>query len=187
MSSVVGLSDGELVTQSSEGNEQAFREILRRYRDKVLAICIRMLRNRTEAEEAAQDSFVKIYFHLRDFDQARSFAAWIAGISINECRDRLRKRSRFQKVFREATESEVESQRTQRSDDYELKAKIEAVENAIERLPEKLREVLVLRAYADYSYEEIAEILKTRVGTVMSRLHRSREKLSEMLRMDDES
>ena len=186
MSSVSGMSDGELVKQSSEGDEQAFREILGRHRDKVLAICLRMLRNRIEAEEAAQDSFVKVYFHLEDFDQARSLGAWIARISINECRDRLRKRSRSEKIFKEVPESEFDHHQAQRGDDYEQRARIESIEKAIERLPDKLREVLVLRAYTDYSYEEIADILKIRVGTIMSRLHRSREKLAEMLKRDNE-
>lgn len=183
MSSVAGMSDGELAALSSEGNEQAFREILKRYRDKILAICLRMLNNRVEAEEAAQDSLVKAYYHLRDFDKARSLGAWIAGISINECRDRLRKRSRSRRIFKEADDGEIDRQQLQVGDDSDdLKARVEAVEKAIELLPNKLREVLVLRAYADHSYEEMAEILKTRVGTVMSRLHRSRQKLMEILK-----
>jgi len=176
------MSDSELVRLSSEGDEKAFREILARYRQKILAICLRMLRNRTEAEEAAQDSFVKIYLHLNDFDQSRDFSAWAAGITMNECRDRLRKRSRFQKVFRELDDRVADDGRISSEEEMVQKKRLEVVEEAIEQLPEKLREVLVLKAYSDYSYEEIASILKIRIGTVMSRLHRSREKLTEYLR-----
>lgn len=176
------MSDGELVGRVSGDDETAFREILRRYKEKVLAICLRMLKNRTEAEEAAQDSFVKVYYHLRSFDKSRNFSAWIAGIALNECRDRLRQRSRFRRIFRDVPDNYVEGRRDAQEDDFEIKARVQAVENGIEKLPEKLREVLVLRAYADYSYEEIAGILNIEIGTVMSRLHRSRAKLTEILK-----
>ena len=182
MSSVGEMSDGKLVGQVSGGDETAFREILRRYREKVLAICLRMLKNRTEAEEAAQDSFVKAYYHLGSFDQAREFSAWIARIAINECRDRLRQRSRFRKLFREIPENNLEDRQIPQDENYEIKSRIREVENGIAKLPEKLREVLVLRAYADCSYEEIAGILNIEPGTVMSRLHRSRAKLTEILK-----
>ncbi|MEE9555278.1 MAG: sigma-70 family RNA polymerase sigma factor [candidate division Zixibacteria bacterium] len=182
MSSAREMSDGELVGRVSGGDETAFREILRRYRERVLAICLRMLKNRTEAEEAAQDSFVKAYYHLESFDKSRDFSAWLAGIAINECRDRLRKRSRFRKLFREIPENDLGSRQVSQDEDYESKVRIRAIENAIEQLPEKLREVLVLRAYADYSYEEIAGILNIEIGTVMSRLHRSRAKLTEIIK-----
>lgn len=186
MSSAGEMSDGELVGRVSGGDETAFREILRRYRERVLAICLRMLRNRIEAEEAAQDSFVKAYYHLGSFDKSRNFSAWIAGIALNECRDRLRQRSRFRRIFREVPDNYVESRLVSHEEDFEIKARIRAVENGIEKLPVKLREVLVLRAYADYSYEEIAGILNIEPGTVMSRLHRSRAKLTEILKRGKE-
>lgn len=187
MSSVKEMTDGELAVPASEGDEKAFREILGRYRQKILAICLRMLRNSTEAEEAAQDSFVKIYLHLKDFDPQRGFMAWAAGITINECRDRLRKRARFKKRFREITDTDVDQTQIPVDTSYERKREVESVENAIELLPEKLKEVIVLRAYADYSYEEIARALKIRIGTVMSRLYRAREKLTEILERSEES
>lgn len=182
MPSVIDLSDGELSRQASEGDEKAFREILRRNRSRILAICLRMLRNRTESEEAAQDSFVKIYLHLNEFDPERNFSAWAAGIAINECRDRLRKRSRTKRIFQDLEDSEIDRLQQPREDAPALRAEVEAVEEAIEQLPPKLKEVLVLRAYGEYSYEEIGAILKIRTGTVMSRLHRSREKLTELMK-----
>ncbi len=181
MSSGAERTDGELAVLASEGGEKAFREILERYRQKILAICLRMLKNPTEAEEAAQDSFVKIYLHLKDFDPQRGFMAWAAGIAINECRDRLRKRTRFKRRFREITDTDVDQSQIPVDTSYEKKRQVESVENAVEKLPEKLKEVLVLRAYADHSYEEIARALGIRIGTVMSRLYRAREKLTEIL------
>jgi RNA polymerase sigma-70 factor (ECF subfamily) len=178
-------TDNELAVLARQGNERAFREILGRYRLKLIGICMRMLRNKTEAEEAAQDSFVKVYTHLSDFDPERNFAAWIAGITINECRDRLRKRSRFKKTFVETSDLINQSAAAPEKIDLESKARLDAVEKAIEKLPEKLKEVLVLKAYGDYSYEEIAESLNIKSGTVMSRLFRAREKLTEIMDIGD--
>ncbi len=187
MSSVKEMTDGELAVLASEGDERAFREILERYRQKTLGICLRMLRNSTEAEEAAQDSFVKIYLHLKDFDPQRGFMAWAAGITINECRDRLRKRARFKRRFREISDTDIDQSQAPVDTAYEKKRQVKLVENAVEKLPEKLKEVIVLRAYSDYSYEEIARALKIRIGTVMSRLYRAREKLTELLERGEES
>ena len=97
-------TDSELAVSALGGNERDFREIISRFRPRILSICLRMLKNQTEATEAAQDTFVKIYFHLRDYDPEKSFSSWAASIAINECRDRLRKRARFSQTFRELTE-----------------------------------------------------------------------------------
>jgi RNA polymerase sigma-70 factor (ECF subfamily) len=140
-----------------------------------------MLKNRTEAEEAAQDSFVKLYYHLKDFDLSRSFAAWAASIAMNECRDRLRKRARASRAFRDITEADGMCDPANTAEIDEAKIKLEDVEKALDQLPKKLKEVIVLKAYAEYSYDDIARILKVRIGTVMSRLFRARQKLTEIL------
>jgi RNA polymerase sigma-70 factor (ECF subfamily) len=180
-----GKPDNELAVSALNGNERDFREIISRFRPRILSICLRMLKNSTEATEAAQDTFVKIYFHLRDYDPEKDFASWAASIAINECRDRLRKRSRFSQTFRELTDRDVDLAQPQADTDYESKRRVQLVEKAIEELPEKLKEVLVLKAYSEYSYEEIAEILKIKTGTVMSRLFRARKKLTEILEKEN--
>lgn len=185
MSSANDLPDGELAARTLEGQEAAFREILRRYREKILAVCLRMLRNRTEAEEAAQECFVKAYYHLSGFDRTRDLAAWLAAIAINECRDRLRQRTRTRGVFREISDAERDAVHSPRDENFERESRVRDIEEAVEKLPVKLKEVLILRAHADYSYEQIAAILKIEIGTVMSRLHRARAKLTEFLKRGD--
>ena len=179
-----GKTDNELAVSAAKGNERDFREIISRYRTKIMAVCLRMLKNRTEAQEAAQDTFVKIYFHLRDYDPERGFSAWAGSIAINECRDRLRKRARYSRTFREINDSDLDDRGHGSEDEYELKRQVETVEAAIEQLPDKLKEVLVLKAYGEYSYEDIARTLNIRTGTVMSRLFRAREKLAEIMDKD---
>jgi len=176
-----GLDDAELAGSASKGNERAFRQLLERHRQRILGICWRMLNDRIEAEEAAQDSFVKIYLHLGEYDPGRSFSTWAASIAINECRDRLRRRSRAARRFRELSENDAATGDTAGVAENEVGARLKLVEDAIERLPGKLKEVLVLKAYGDHSYEEMASILKIRIGTVMSRLFRARQKLTEMI------
>ena len=142
MSSGTERADGELAVLALGGDERAFREILNRYRQKILAICLRMMRNSTEAEEAAQDSFVKIYLHLKDFDPQRGFAPWAAGIAINECRDRLRRRARFKRRFREITDTDIDQTQVPVDISYEKKRQMESVENAVGDFPKSSKRYL---------------------------------------------
>jgi RNA polymerase sigma factor (sigma-70 family) len=174
-------TDNELAGLAAKGDDKAFDCLLQRHRQRIVCICLRMLHNRVESEEAAQDSFVKIYFHLKEFDLSRDFAVWTTSIAINECRDRLRKRVRFNRSFRELDENVIAAEPEHLSNDDNSRIALGQVEKAIEKLPQKLREVIVLKAFGDHSYEEIAGILNVRIGTVMSRLFRARRKLADMI------
>lgn len=174
--------DAELAVLAGNADEAAFRELLEKYRNKMLAICLRMLKDITEAEEAAQDSWVKIYFHIKSFDPGRNFAVWAGAIAMNECRDRLRRRSRNKKYFREIDERDGAYEMAPGSNSGSGEENLKSVEKAIELLPDKLKEIIVLKAYGDYSYEDIAKVLGVRIGTVMSRLFRARKKLSEIMK-----
>jgi RNA polymerase sigma factor (sigma-70 family) len=175
--------DIELVRQALQGDDKAFEQLLLRHRQRILGISLRMLGDRLEAEEAAQESFVKIYFHLKDFDQSRDFAAWAASIAMNECRDRLRRRSRRSRLFQEIGESDAAHEPDIGGDNCQ--EQLAVVEKALEKLPSNLKEILVLKAYGNYGYEEIAKILKIKVGTVMSRLFRARRRLADILSKGD--
>jgi RNA polymerase sigma factor (sigma-70 family) len=171
----------ELVRLALRGDDKAFEQLLACHRQRIIGICLRMLGDRLEAEEAAQDSFVKIYFHLRDFDQAREFTPWAASIALNECRDRLRRKTRRSRVFRELSEVDAALAPEPMNPNNDCKEQLAAVEKAIEMLPSKLKEPLVLKVFGEYGYEEIAKILGIKTGTVMSRLFRARQRLSGLL------
>jgi RNA polymerase sigma factor (sigma-70 family) len=181
----VGNDGGDIehVRQALAGDDKAFEQLLLCHRQRILGICLRLLGDRIEAEEAAQESFVKIYFHLKDFNQSRDFSAWAASIAMNECRDRLRRRVRRSKVYREVTE--FDSVQETDTGVIESQERLTKVEKAIETLPSKLKEVLVLKAYGNYGYDEIAQILKVKIGTVMSRLFRARRKLTDIVNKGD--
>ncbi len=175
----------ELVRLALRGDDKAFEQLLACHRQRIIGICLRMLGDRLEAEEAAQDSFVKIYFHLRDFDQAREFTAWAASIALNECRDRLRRKTRRGRVFRELSEVDAALAPEPMNPNNDCKERLAAVEKAIEMLPSKLKEPLVLKVFGEYGYEEIAKILGIKTGTVMSRLFRARQRLTGLLNRGD--
>ncbi len=175
------IRDIELIGLVLHGDDKAFEQLLLRHRQRILGICYRMLGDKIEAEEAAQDSFVKIYFHLKSFDQSRDFSAWAASVSMNECRDRLRRHTRRGRVFREINELDASQESKIESSSDDSNQRLADVETAIERLPDKLKEVLVLKAYGNYGYEEISQILKIKIGTVMSRLFRARQRLTELI------
>jgi RNA polymerase sigma-70 factor (ECF subfamily) len=175
------IPDASLAEMAAGGTERAFEQLLARHRLRILRICLRMLNDKIEAEEAAQDIFVKVYYHLKDYDKAREFIVWCSAIAINECRDRLRKRQRAAKTFRQlsdADKAEINPDNDARDDS---RKRLLLAEAALARLPDKLKEVIVLKAYGDYSYEEIAKILRVRLGTVMSRLFRARKKLTDII------
>ena len=173
--------DSELVSLASNGDTRAFETLLGRHRGRILRICLRMLGNRVEAEEAAQDSFVKVYYHLKDYDTSRDFSIWSASIALNECRDRLRRRSRMGRLFRDLSEADRGKIDVENKESEDNEEKLGAVEEALTQLPEQLREVITLKAYGELSYEEIAKILNIRIGTVMSRLFRARQKLTDII------
>jgi RNA polymerase sigma-70 factor (ECF subfamily) len=177
-------TDSELAVSASHGNEEAFRELLARYRSKVIGICVKMLGDSAEIEDAAQDTFVKVFNHLRKYDPERSFAAWLASICVNECRDRIRKKTRFKKTFSELSDEHLAVAKAPNGGNIEFREKLANVEKGINQLPDNLREVLIMKVYGELSYEEIAESLEIKVGTVMSRLHRAREKLTELIKPD---
>jgi len=175
------VDDASLAGMAAEGNDKAFEQILLRYQQKMQRICLRMLGDRIEAEEAAQDIFVKVYYHLKNYDQSRDFAVWCTAIAMNDCRDRLRKRQRARRTFGDIAEADRVSISAAQDDCDESREQLLMVEKALEELPEKLKGVIVLKAYGECSYEEIAKILKIRRGTVMSRLFRARQRLTEIM------
>ncbi len=179
------IGDAGLVGMAAAGDDKAFEQLMQRHRQRMLRICLRMLGDRIEAEEAAQDTFIKVYYHLKDYDPSRDFAVWCTTIAVNECRDRLRRRYRAVRTFREFAETDHAPAIQTPENCDENRERLTLVERAIEELPTKLKEVIVLKAYGEHSYEEIAKILRIRPGTVMSRLYRARQRLTKIMGSGD--
>ncbi len=167
------------ITLFNEGDENAFYKIVDRYKDEIFNLCYRMLNDYDEANDVSQDSFIKIYTSLNSFRFDSSFSTWIYRIAINCCNTTLSKRKKRQTTSIDEMDKDFEDSSYDYNDD---KAYSNIVREAIEKLEQKHKAVIILRDIEGMSYDEIAEVLSVNRGTVKSRLARAREKLKEILR-----
>ena len=165
--------DIQLVARARSGEERAFRLLLEKYERPVFSICLRMVRNRDEAADLAQESFIKVFASLERYNPAYAFSSWLFKITSNLCIDHLRKRR--VKTFgmddpvdgvdgdiqRQYVAPDLTPEETMVRDE-----KMGRLEAAIGRLPEHYRIMLVLRHQENLSYEEIAANLEIPLGTV---------------------
>jgi len=172
------LSDEELFERMSRnGNSPAFAILIERYKDKLFNFVCRMIKDDAQAEDILQEAFLRVYREKAKAYRINNFSAWLYTIARNLTTDELRRRKRRILV---PIEVATPSTNTNNSfDDILLKKKIE---DTLETLDFKYREVFILRDINGFSYREIANILKTRVGTVKSRLNRARLMMRERLK-----
>lgn len=175
--------DWDLVARARSGQVNAFEELVRRYQNPVISFCQRMVGSRQDAEDIAQESFVRLYQSLRRLRPDAQFSTLLfqiaRNLTLNFLRDsRRRGRGTTQSLqWEDGTERPIEG-RSERPDRAMRLRELEAViEESIDRLPPKHREVLLLREMQNLGYEAIARILKCRIGTVRSRLARARQQL----------
>lgn len=173
-----------LVDRVRAGDEAAFEAIVVRHQDRVYNICRYML-GPADADDAAQETFIKAYRNLSAFTPAPSFSAWITRIAVNTCLDYLRKRPHISINAAAPDGGEFVREEASRGPgperELELKRAGLAITDAIGRLSEKLRPPIVLLEIEGLSYEEISAALGISVGTVKSRISRAREELKRLL------
>lgn len=173
-----------LIQQCLSGNQEAFRRLIEPHQDFVFRVALSILGNREEAEEAAQDAFVRAYRGLGSFSGKVPFQAWMYRIAVRTALNvrRRRRRRLFERLTPPAWFGGVPSSETETPD--ALFAKRDArirLREIIDRLPAKLHEVVVLTYLQELACGEIAEILNIPEGTVKSRLYRAREKLQRAI------
>lgn len=178
------VTDLELFSRTSSGDEDAFVEIVDRYKDHLYNFLRRLVSDSVEAEDLLQQTFVKVYRKSLDHCRVRNFSSWIFTVAANLARDELRRRARVDKKTYSLEEREVDTTRDRRGTPADRAAQSELrerIESAVGSLDEIYRMVFVLRDIEGMSYEEIAGVLNIRIGTVKSRLNRARLKLQEKL------
>jgi RNA polymerase sigma-70 factor (ECF subfamily) len=188
-SSGVEQSDLELVRRAQRGERGAFDLLVLRYQHKVVKLVARLLRDRTEAEDVAQEAFVKAYRALGSFRGDSAFYTWLYRIAVNTARNTLASRQRrplqYEAGLSESEQSAVES-RMQHTDTPEANALSDEIQEAVNRtigeLPEDLRTAIILREVEGLSYEEIAAAMDCPVGTVRSRIFRARDAIDRILK-----
>jgi RNA polymerase sigma-70 factor (ECF subfamily) len=175
------INDSDLVKRFKNGDLSAFEEIIRKYQNRIYNLCRYMLQDPEDAQDAAQDVFLKSYRGLKSFRPNSLLYTWIYRIAVTTCLDYRRKSRR--KAFRnEPLPEDLASGEHSPHQLYESRKITESVQMALQKLPEKLRAAIVLREIEELSYEEIAEVLHTSVGTVKSRISRAREQLRHLLK-----
>src|SRR3954470_670301 len=170
-----------------EGDPQAFAVLMERWHDRIHGLCARMLGNVHTAEDIAQEVFARVFEKRKDYDTERRFSTWLWRIAVNRCYDELRRVQRRQEFSIEHDEEEfgllpdqlIESS----SPDQHAATRDEAdiVRDALARLPEIYRAVVVLRHYQGLKLREIAEVLDVPEGTVNSRMAEGLSQLSRLL------
>jgi RNA polymerase sigma-70 factor (ECF subfamily) len=189
---VYGLVDEDknLIQRCLKGEEKAFEELLGKYRTSVFSICLRMVRNRSVAEDLAEEAFVKVFSALDRYDPTFPFASWLYRITSNLCIDYLRREkdrgavSLDQPVGGDEDGLLIQIPAGTAAPDSEVESKemMAVLDEAIERLPEHYRIIVILRHQEERSYEEISETLGIPLGTVKARIHRARNMIVEYLR-----
>jgi RNA polymerase sigma-70 factor (ECF subfamily) len=189
---LANLPDADVVALAQQGREPAYRELLRRYERPVFSLVFRMVRDRTVAEDLAQDTFIKILNHIDRYRPEFKFSSWLFKIANNVAIDYLRKRQlntiSIDGSPNASTASEIESSRFDIADksesaleEMEAKELGSAIEHAVAQLRPEYRSCILLRHVEGRSYEEIAATLDLPLGTVKTFIHRARHQLRELL------
>jgi len=175
-----------LINRFKDGDASAFEEIVLKYQDKIYNLCCYILKDAHDAEDAAQDVFLKAYQNLNKFRPGSSLHTWLYRIAVNTSID-YRRKPLFESLFKSSKEGDVfvvdqpsDSPSPERL--YESKEIGNTIQFALGRLSEKLRTVIVLKEIEGLSYEEISEVLDVSIGTVKSRISRAREELKKLLK-----
>jgi RNA polymerase sigma-70 factor (ECF subfamily) len=186
---VISLSDEDLMARVAEEDERAFPELVRRYQGRVMSLISRVLNDRECADDLAQEVFVRVFVHRRNYRRGSKFSTWLftiaANLAKNEIRRRVRRRNWFSldALVEQFSDSTMHlADRTEgRESRLEREQLQKEVGRAITTIPEKYRLSLVLRDIEGLSYEEIAVVLNIPGGTVRSRINRARSMLKRKL------
>jgi RNA polymerase sigma-70 factor (ECF subfamily) len=189
----LATDDLTLVKRVKEGDQRAFKQLVERYQRKAYGIAYGMLRNRDEAEDVAQEAFVKVFKFIQFFKGESSFYTWLYRIVTNLCIDLIRKRGgakspnvEFDESFQhDVSEAQIGALGTQLGTNPQKNALrrelADKINEALQQIPEKHRAILLLREVEGMSYEDLARTLEIPKGTVMSRLFHARVKMQQIL------
>lgn len=172
----VSADETALVRQCLDGWPDAIRQLIERFQAEVFGLCVRLLHHRQDAEDVAQEVFIRVFRSLRRWDSSRPLKPWIMGITVNRCRTWISQRARRPGVIDYLHETAA---RDDADDSTELVAEISS---ALAQLRPDYRAVFVLFHEQGQSYEDIAAAMGRPVGTVKTWLHRARLEVLDLLR-----
>ena len=179
------LSDEKLILRFQEGDINAYNELVKRYKDRLLNFVFRYFNNREQAEDVVQDTLIKLYTHASYYKNIAKFSTWIFTIAKNNALTELRKNKRKQtdslwtddgKVIDIKSNDQTLDRRVQNE------IAVDQLNKFLDEIPENFRMAVVLRDFQELSYDEISKILEIPIGTIKSRINRGRIQLAEKMK-----
>jgi len=185
-------ADAELIQDFLKGGQSSFNRLVLKYQNKVFNLCYRMLGERSEAEDVAQEVFVTLFRSVKHFRGDSLFSTWVFRITVNHCKNRLKYLTRRNYFKMQSLDQPFATEEGEMVPDTEDEGPTpeeslmsrevqETIQLKIAELDTEHRTAIVLRDIQGLSYQEIADILGVREGTVKSRIHRARLELKEKL------
>ncbi len=187
-SSLYSLSDEELMEQFQSGKTEAFELLVYRYKDRLHNFLYRYTRSREDSEDLAQETFLRVHRSKDSYRRIAKFSTWMYTIALNLAKSLYNKKQRFQKISMHEDPEDSESRKMvfengelPQDEVFDQRESVRYLEKSLKELSPEFRDVIVLRDIQKLSYEEIAEITDTAMGTVKSRINRGRIQLKEIL------
>lgn len=181
-------SDEDVMELFQGGYDEAFNEIVTRYRDRIEHFIFRYTRNQLDSEDLAQETFFRVYRSKHSYERIARFSTWLYTIANNLIRSHYRKSSRYQLTSIDEDDTMdaaymPELADTSAAPDQQVHERqmIGRVERALQRIPSEFSEILVMREVQNLTYEEIMEITGLPMGTVKSRINRGRVRIQELV------
>jgi RNA polymerase sigma-70 factor (ECF subfamily) len=184
----MGSIEEKLIKKIKKGDRDAFAELVELYKDKIYQVAYRLVGNAQEAEDVAQETFLRVYANLGHYDPAYKFSTWVYRIATNLSIDLLRKRKLVYSIDKEAPGTDGIDWHDRLADqqpnpeEQTITGELQVqVQQAIDSLSPKYRAIMILRYIEDLSLQEISEVVKLPISTIKTRIHRGRESLKKKL------
>lgn len=185
----MNINERWLVEESRKGNVEAFEELIKDYKKSAYNIALRVLRNVEDAEDASQEALIKIFKSINNFNMESTFKVWMYRIVVNTCIDFKRKKSinavSIDETIDLGSGREIQREISDESNNpdalIDRNFSTQLVNDAIGKLEDDFKTIIILRDIKGFTYGEISEILSCNLGTVKSRLSRARKSLKELL------
>jgi RNA polymerase sigma-70 factor (ECF subfamily) len=178
--SVVDINKA-LIEQCRQGNRKAYHKVYKLYAKAMFSICLRMLNNRSEAEDMLQEIFTDVFRLMDNYRFESSFGSWIKQISINKCINELRRKKTELDYFDDLETFDIPEENDDRPSEYELALSVQNIKKTMEKLPDGSRTIFSLYLLEGYDHVEIAEILNITESTSKSQYMRARLRMKEIL------
>ncbi len=182
------MSDEDVMEQLQSGVVEAFDIIVQRYKDRLHNFLYRYTHNHEDCEDLVQETFLRVYRSRQSYERIAKLSTWMYTIALNLAKSMYKKKQRMSLISIHADESDPDDREMQitdtvilQDDELHLKMSVQELERALQELNEDFREAVILRDIQQLTYEEIAEITDTAMGTVKSRINRGRQQLQEII------